>query len=322
MSRQTAVVPSQRRGRADRTPDRRQRVRLYGLTVDSPLPLPGAPSAPGSRANVRIRPGAARDFSGARFDRPDWFHYRTTRTGAAHLRWSGLFEFLVSPDGCDIRYRRLGRASDESFATYLLSQVLSFSLLARGRDPLHGTAVRVGGEAVAFLAECGSGKSTLGAAMLARGFPVVTDDLLAVEPRGSSYVAHPGPARIKLFPGAARTLLPGRKGPVMAQGTRKMILSLGRPETVHQPVPLRALYVLAPRSRSQDVRIEPLPRSEALVEIVRASFNLLVSSPARLRSQFRSASRLAAVVPVKRLVYSRSLGGLPEVCDAIAADGV
>lgn len=304
-------------------PERRlRRVRLYGLTIASRLRLPGARIASAPRVDVRLQPAAAGAFAGARFRRPDWFHYRQTADGGAHLRWSGLFEFLVAPDGRHISYRRLGRFSDESFATYLLGQVLSFSLLARGRDPLHGTAVRVGREAVGFLADCGTGKSTLAAAMLSRGCPILTDDLLVAEPRGSRYVAQPGPSRIKLFPRTARVVTPGRSGPVMVNGTRKMILSLDRRESVPGPIPLRAFYVLEPQSRKGRFppRIELLPPGAALVELVRASFNLLVTTPDRLRSQFQFASRLAAAVPVKRLVYPRSLAALPEVCDAVAAD--
>ena len=59
--------------------------------------------------------------------------------------------------------------------------MLSFSLLSLGYEPLHATAVVVDGEAVAFLGDCGYGKSTLGAAFLARGFPLLTDDVLALE---------------------------------------------------------------------------------------------------------------------------------------------
>lgn len=151
--------------------------RLYGLAVSSPLdlPCPSAPSAAASdvrlRAGRRARFAALRPRTGAGRPSRRWFYCRRLPSGSTYLRWTGLFEFLVSADGRDIQFHRLPRATPESLSAYLLGQVLSFSLLAFGEEPLHGTVVVVDGEAIGFLGDCGYGKSTLGAAFLRLGFP-------------------------------------------------------------------------------------------------------------------------------------------------------
>lgn len=281
---------------------------------------------------MRLRVGEPARFEGIApretTDRPsrDWFYCRRLRTGSTYLRWTGLFEFLVSADGRDIRYHQLERATPESFSTYLLGQVLSFSLLLFGVEPLHGTAVVVDGKAIAFLGNCGYGKSTLGAAFLRLGFPILTDDLMALEPTASGYAVHPGMPRLKLFPSVSRRVLGvERGGTPLNNGTSKQILPLAAGQVSRRRAPLRALYVLSeptPGGRRPAARIEleRLSARDAFLEVIRNSFNTIVVDRDRLANQFAFASRLVAAVPVKRLSYPRSLSLLPAVCEAVLAD--
>jgi hypothetical protein len=306
--------------------------RLCGITLQSPLVLPCPHTGRRGRPDVRLRAGRAAEFARARKEAGasgrarDWFRSRRLADGSTYLAWTGLFEFLISPDGRRILYRRLRYATQESFSVYLLGQVLSFSLLAFGVEPLHGTVVVVGGGAVAFLGDCGYGKSTLGAALLARGFPVLTDDLIVLEKREAGWAVHPGIPRIKLSPSIARRLFgPNPKGTPMNPGASKLVLPLSAGQTVQRLVPLTALYVLSePARRARGgaacLAIERLSGSGAFLEVIRAAFNLLVLERKRLADQFGFASRLAAGVPVRRLTYPRDLSSLDAVCDGVLAD--
>jgi hypothetical protein len=252
-----------------------------------------------------------------------WFLHRQLADGSRYVRWTDLFEFLISSDGHRIEYRRLRQGTTESFSVYLLGQVLSFSLLAFGREPLHGTVVAVNGGAIGFLGNCGWGKSTLGAAFLTRGFRVITDDLVVLRKTGAGYQVQAGPARIKLFPRIARGVLGTAPGGVrMNPGTSKVILPLEPGQVSPTAVPLQALYVLSPPRRSDraSIRLEPLTGSDAFFHTISNSFNAIVDGGDRLERQFRFASELVHRVPVKRLSYPRSLSLLPAVCDKVLAD--
>ncbi len=307
------------------------RYRAYGLALASPLPLPCVEAPGPSRPDVWLRAGDPARFARLRPVAPSgrpsrrWFCCRRLRSGSTYLRWAGLLEVLVSADGRDIRYHRPGGAAQESLAAYLLGQVLSFSLLARGVEPLHATVVVVDGKAVGFLGDCGDGKSTLGAAFLRLGYPMLTDDLLVLARMPSGYAVQPGMPRVKLFPAVARRVLgaPAR-GVRMNDGTAKRILPLGPGETARQPAPLRALYVLAAPGagarRDGRAVIEPLSPARALLEVVRHSFNTIVVDRDRLARQFAFAAALAAAVPIRRLSFPRRLDQLPAVCRAVLAD--
>src|SRR5213080_1250086 len=149
--------------------------------------------------------------------------------GSSYVRWDTVGEFLVSPDGLQVRCRQFDLASTESFQVYLLGQALSFALVNRGFEPIHATVVVVNGEAVVFLGDSGFGKSTLAAPFVSAGYPVLTDDLLILQPGTDRVLAYPGPARIKLFPKAARRFLrDAASGIRMNPDTEKLILPLDR----------------------------------------------------------------------------------------------
>ena len=292
--------------------------RLYGLSVRSPVVLPCPRDGRAADVTIRRRGTWADSRIEGRPALRDWFWYRQLADGSAFVRWRELSEFVVSRDGTEIQWRRLPRLTDQTFRGYLLSQVLSFSLLARGVEPLHGSAVAVDGRVIGFLGDCGLGKSTLTAAMVHAGYPLVTDDLLVLSHRTGRVWVEPGVPSIKLDPRLGRRLLGVRRvGPRVAPGATKAILSVPPASSVQEPLPLHALYVL---SRGRTVRISPCQPAAVLLEIVGHAFNTVRVDEERLASQFRFARRLAATVRMRRLAYPRRLAGLPGVVDAVLRD--
>lgn len=295
----------------------RRTYRLYGLAVRSPLALPcprwrGAPDV-----TLLARRGPALAAVPGE-DRRRWFTHGRLSDGSAHLRWRGLAEFLISRDGSSIDWRPLAPRTQEAFRGHLLTQVLSFSLLARGREPLHASAVTAPGGAIGFLGDCGAGKSSLTAAFLRAGHSLVTDDLLVLRRRKGGYAAEPGMPRIKLFPRVARRLLGGRRsGRRMLPGTQKLVLPVPRGLSVSRSLPLHALYLLA---TGPSVRVRPVRPAAALLEVLRDAFNTVWLDPARLARQFQFARAVAGRVPIRRITYPRQLSAIDEVREAILRD--
>ncbi len=308
----------------------RRAYEVYGLRLGSAIPLPcPAPVAPGP-VEAEIVAGSADLFHRARKatgldpNGTPWFRHARLPDGSDYLRWSGLFEFLIASDGRRIACRSLDGPAREAFQTYLLGQVLSFALLKRGIEPLHSTAVVIDEQAVGFVGDCGYGKSSLGAAFLQAGYPLLTDDLLVIREEGHEFLAYPGPPRIKLFPEIAEILLGDRvTGAPMNPQTSKLVIALGPHQAAHAAIPLRTIYVLrppTPGSQSTRVTIRTLSQRRACMELIGSTFNLVVVEPTRLKRQFDLAARLARRIPVKSLTFPRSLESLPAVRRAILAD--
>ncbi len=303
--------------------------RLYGLTITSPIALP-CPEKEATDADVVFAEGPGVLFSRARLEAglgPDasrWFEYARLSKGASYLRWSELYEFVVSGDGRRIAWRSLNGGNPEPFQNYLLSQVLSFALVRQGIEPLHATSVVIKGEAVAFLGDCGYGKSSLGAAFLQAGYHLLTDDLLVLKEKGKGFLAYPGPTRIKLFPEIAKSLLGQQfKATPMNHLTPKLIIPLDGHQSFRTAAPLKAIYVLTQptaASRNDRIAIRHLPARQAFVALLKNTFNTMIIEPGRLKRQFVLATRLAARVPLKSLSYPRTLTRLPAVRQAVHSD--
>ncbi len=310
------------------------RHRLYGLLVESAYPLASSadddPALGVGVADVTLRRGQSSDFSRVAkqmrrgVSGRTWFEHRRLPDGRDYLRWPALYEFLVSADGRRILGRQIShRVSDETFQTYLLSQLVSFSLLKLGMEPLHATAVVIHGKAVAFLGDCGEGKSTLAAACLKAGHQLLTDDVLVLKEDDSRLMAYPGPPRLKLMPATAKRVLGAHvNGSPMNPLTSKLILRLAPEQSVATPMPLHACYALRSSlaRASSRVTIRCLSAVSAWRALTAGTFNLVVRDPTRLQTHFAWASRLASRAAVKSLSYPRSLRELPRVVDAIAAD--
>ena len=304
---------------------------LYGLRLQSDWPLPYPRVRASVLAEVGLLRGSQSHFSKAleeaRENVPEtgWDRGVPLADGQTYLRWPERFEFLVSADGCAILGRPIREDPCEPFHTYLLGQALSFALIKQGFEPLHATCVTVDGGAVAFLGECGYGKSSLGAAFVQAGHQLLTDDLLVLSERGGRFTAYPGPPRIKLFPEIARSVLPSHAaGTPIWNTTPKLIIPLDKRDVSGSAVPLRAIYVLGsptPRDRvRKNVSIRRLSKRDACLALLQHPFNTAVTDSRRLSGQFAFTTTLAANVPVKTIRYPRTVDLLPAVRDAILSD--
>ena len=300
---------------------------VYGICLRSDMPLALPEHRGPSLAHIELHSASPETFSaaitGVEMQNPDdWYRFAHLPDSSYYVCWRDLGQFLVSPDGAVIHYHRAPSATVESFQVYLLNQAISFALVQQGMEPLHATTVIVDGEAIALLGDSGYGKSTLAASFLSAGHGLLTDDLLLLRPSRRGFEAYPGPPRIKLFPATARRLLRTvAEGVAMNAGTRKKIIPLQ--ESQLAPLPLRAIYALAPPHEtrgSRTVRIEPLAPREAFLALVANTFNRRIGHSTRLRRQVSANALLMGAVPVKKLSYPRSFARLPQVIDAILAD--
>ena len=252
------------------------------------------------------------------------YEYALLGNDQIYLRWDGLCEFIVDGDGRRIWFGWLGTDSRESLQVYLLGRALSFALVKQGLEPIHSSTVVLDGSALAFIGESGFGKSSLAATFVGDGYRLLTDDLLLVSQSSGRFEAQPGPPRIKVFPWVARRCLGlSGVGVRMNDWSEKLVLPLGEDHHQSVPVPLRAVYVLSgPREvfRKQSIQIATLSQREALMELIRHTFNHVVTDPRRLQQLFSKSMELATRVPVKRISYPRDLALLPEVRERILAD--
>lgn len=173
----------------------------------------------------------------------------------------------------------------------LMDSGLTTAALQRGHEALHASACVVDGRAVAITGPSGAGKTTLMLELIARGHPLLTDDILVLSRDGDRITAHPGPPLMNV-PAAAN---PPTRGDVLSELADGAWVEIAGAAT--QPTELGAIFQLR-RSDGETDRI---------VDVASPSMLLLGagldsgSSPERRRGRFDLLSAVAAAVPVRQL---------------------
>jgi hypothetical protein len=83
-------------------------------------------------------------------------------------------------DGRTITVSPVHDADQDLIRLYVLGTCMGALLLQRGIYPLHGSAIAIDGKAYAIVGESGAGKSTLASAFISLGYPLLSDDVIAV----------------------------------------------------------------------------------------------------------------------------------------------
>ena len=208
--------------------------------------------------------------------------------------------------------------------TYLLGPVMGFVLRLRGIVCLHASAVAVGGKAIALVGFPGAGKSTTAAAFACAGFPVVSDDVVALADKGAQLFVQPGYPRVNLWPDSVRTLFGSEDAlPHITPTWEKRYLPLGQNghHFAASPLPLGAIYILDSRESSLTAPIiEGVPGKEAFMALVANTYvNYLLDRDMR-RTEFDVLGRVVSEVPVRRVCPLAEPSAVFTLCEVIAAD--
>lgn len=280
----------------------------YGLHIDSEVELPPLiPDGNNRAAEVRFRlcqverRPARPDFQNGCF---------SASSEEAYFYWKAYGTYRV----------RNGRevTADLRDADYrlphipLLSVLLGVLLHQRGLLTLHASAAVVGGAAVAFVGEKGAGKSTTVAALHARGYPVVADDVVALDLSASEPKVLPGIPRLKLWPEAAAMLgMPpealSRLHPLLEKRDCPL-----EGEFVRKAMSLDALYLLTDGGSECDACLLSSPQ-ERVTTLLRHSYaQRFLGKAGATGEHFQQCVELARAIPMYQLRRPKALESLLE----------
>jgi hypothetical protein len=203
----------------------------------------------------------------------------------------------------------------------LLGPALGLILHQRGLLVIHASVVAHGSGAVAFLGKNGWGKSTIAAALHAKGYDLVTDDVAAIQVGDGAPSVLPGFPQVKLWPEAATLLgeAPERL-PVLHPDFDKRGWRAERGFSL-APRQLERIYALA---AGPAPAVERLPARDGCFELLghwyghRFGDGLLQNGSAA--AHLRQCAAVAAQVPIHRLVRSGGSATLLHLADLVDDD--
>jgi hypothetical protein len=212
------------------------------------------------------------------------------------LHAPGFGRILIAPDGTELLCDP--EPGSPEWSTLLPAQALPLAATLRGFEVLHASGVVLGGRAVLFAGPPGAGKSSLAAALLRHGAAeLLSDDTVALEPRGGTLIAHPGAALLQLR-AAEHERLSARERAVLGPPETFLDKQRYSPGVSVSPAPLRELFLL-----ERSTHGPPVERIEAVdpFALLASTFNLSVRSPERLTRHLDLTVALAATGRIHRL---------------------
>lgn len=314
------------------------RYRLFGLTLETdfgfrtplqttrtpaelrftcarqaPADLPPPSGDPAFTSRGRLESGA-----------PTLVLYRGP--GSDVIRYSEVADFYLTADR--VHCHLIDPQYDFMVEIHLLGLVFAFWFERQGIPMLHAAGVSVDGRAAVFMATNKGGKSSLAGALMQAGHPLLSDDLIGIQAGTAGYEGRPGYPSMRLWPDQAAHFHGALEGLGLAHPRLdKRLVPVGDEgfgAFCDAPIPIAALYLpdrRPPGEGDREVEISPLRPREAVIELVRGSFlPALVEGAGLAPDRLATFARLAAAVPVRRLVYPEGVDFLPEVRAAILDD--
>lgn len=279
------------------------RYRLYGLNLASEIELPELAPAKGDRTDVSIVL-APRAFS----------------CGDDVMDIEGVASYRV-PDRHRIEVHVCTGSLWAQLRLFLLGSAMAMILYRRGVFALHANAVVVEGGTWAFAGESGAGKSTLALWMSNRDYPLLADDVCAIDDRdGGNLMVFGGVPRLRLWEDAVlrEGLAPGEL-PRSFPGDddyRKYDVSIDDQRRL-EAAPLRLMCILERAEHSRVERLEGLAAVEALYAHSYRGHH--VTTLGKPEKHWQMCLRIAREVPVFRYCRTMQVERMDEENEAAVA---
>jgi len=306
--------------------------RAAGLIIAADAPIPGLPAAPvdlSPEIHIHLDSAAPwRDLPGNEIHRSDYVDASDRPVVTVGRSPCGFFfsyadgtSVWIDTDGSHIWCSRSSESTIEDLATYLTGPILGFVLRRRGHVSLHASAVQVGNGAMMLVGPHGAGKSTIAAALAARGCALITDDVLHVRKTAAGWMAEPFASGLKLWPDASALVLgPAVSLPRLTPTWEKRSLGVDRFGVTAAPQPVivqSVLFLEWPDSDRVDPSLETIGAAETVVRLATHGSAAHLLDDRQRAQEFHAYAGLAKSVRVKRAVLSRRRDAFPACIDRI-----
>jgi hypothetical protein len=293
--------------------------KAFGLIIESPFPLPAETLfelAPGQKIDLSI---VCQEYL---YTRRLSHSPECSISGSAAdfvMRWEEVGEFRLC-HGQELTIRPRPGVSEDVLSLFVTGSVFAMLLHQRGMTTLHGSVVEVEGQAVAFLAPKGTGKSTLALALQRCGATLLSDDIVALYGGGNLLHVASGFSQARLWPDALAQLGHDFEdyAKLRAEVDKRAV---PLPFKEQEVPPLRHIMLIA---NGEELRMERLNSHDALLALLPhwypTRFGTYTLRQLQATSQqFLQCLEIAQKVGVSVLQRPRSLAEIGKVAEAVCA---
>lgn len=295
----------------------------FKLNIKSEIELPGMTNGnPDVEADVKIIMGEVNPsiVTDADVEGPNYL----VKDEDVYMWWDDIGKVKIS-SGSLINVEPIAdlKSSEEiNLIPFLLGPVMSTLLHQRGFLVLHGSSVKVNKDAVAFLGYRGNGKSTTAINLYKNGYPLVTDDILAIKfDSHGSPIAYPGYPHVRLSEDSYNyvkdktdILTPIRTivGKVFCDASASFS---------KEPVSIKRIYVIEKDSENlKKLEISVMKSQENLIDLIRHSVANRIFQHTTQAENLKQCAQMINNTSIRRLEISHSFDKISELVNLIEKD--
>lgn len=204
---------------------------------------------------------------------------------------------------------------------------LAVWLEQQGVACIHANVLATNKGAIGLIGGSTIGKSTLTAKMLARGFTLLSDDMLALHDAGKQFFAYPGEPRLRMWSDSIEACGLGdpEQWPRVHTAFEKHIVpveALKNAKMCANPKKVIALYLLERcKCAEQQPSIEEITPIGAVMALVANSSALDIPRVLGVEeARFERMARLVRQIRVRKLLIPPHLSSMERVCELLESD--
>lgn len=294
-----------------------QSYKAFGLKITSDFPLPELIPVSwkdNDEADLTIKKENLSNLWSELVE-PDAYYY--IKKNFCMIKVPDVAIYVIR-DGSVILFSPIGDSNDNQIRLYLLGTCLGVLLMQRKVLPVHGSCIVIEGEAYAVVGDSGVGKSTLASAFLNRGFPLLTDDIMAVTlSKNHIPLAIPSYPQHKLWQESLDRfgINSDQFKPIYNRETK---FNIPISELfVDKPIPLAGIFVLNKANQS-DIEIVPIQKLERFPVLFYHTYrNFMISRSGLLDWHFAFSANLANRLDFYQIIRPDSRFTANELVDNI-----
>ncbi|BDZ71695.1 hypothetical protein [Methanobacterium petrolearium] len=289
--------------------------KAFGLEILSEIELPGMMAGLGN-PDVKIILGTVNLPLTGEVEGPN---YRVT-DGEVYLWWEDIGKVKISKGElvCVEPIADLDGSDEVNIIPFLLGPVMALLLHQRGFLVLHGSSVNVNGVAVAFLGYRGNGKSTTAINLYKDGYPLVTDDILAIKfNKEGKPVVYPGYPHVRLNEDSYNLVKDNTDILTPIRTIVGKIFCDASHGFSPEPLICERIYVI---EKGDTMGISTLKSQENLMDLIRHSVANRIFQHTTQKENLIHCAQLVNNVTVKQLEITHSFGKIQELVKMIEDD--
>lgn len=206
---------------------------------------------------------------------------------------------------------------EESIIPIILGPVMSLLLYKKGFLVLHGSAIKVDQFAVAFLGYCGFGKSTLAINLYNKGYPLVTDDIVAIKfNENNEAIIFPGYHHVRLSEDSYNNIKDNENIVPLCSIVGKLFCDASIGFTP-EPLKLERIYLL---ENGDKTKIYNLNSQDNLLDLITHSTAKHFISSKEQADNLYKCSKLINNIVIKGLKVNHSFTEINELIEVIEQD--